>query len=154
MRLYLAQHGNAPTNQFGERKLSEQGKTDCENVANFAKISGIEVDFIYCSEKERAQQSAGIFAEKLGCTEKIEIKKGLLPDSDTDEWVHFANALEKSGLIIAHQPFIGKLAANLICGNVDRQFFQIYEAGLICLEKTGNLNWQLSFSLPPFLFSH
>ena len=66
MRLYLVQHGEAVVKDGDPaRPLTDRGRRDAGKTAEFLRIAGITVDIIWHSAKQRARETAEIFAEIL-----------------------------------------------------------------------------------------
>ena len=68
MKLYLVQHGEAKSEKEDpDRSLTDRGTAEIRAVAEAAKRAGLKPAQIYHSGKTRAQQTADILADALGC---------------------------------------------------------------------------------------
>jgi phosphohistidine phosphatase len=120
--IYLIQHAESvPEKEDPARPLSDEGKATMEKVAAFAARLEIKPDFIFHSEKLRAQQTAEILAHHLGLTDKLQERQGLGPlgpVAPVAQWLEEQAAKGLVGLaIVGHLPFLDKLASLLITDN-------------------------------------
>ncbi len=87
MFLYLVQHGEAKKEaEDPERSLTDKGIEDVRKVAAFVKKSGIHISEIFHSAKQRARQTAQLFAEQLKPERGIDQSDNLLPMDDPGLW--------------------------------------------------------------------
>ena len=74
MKIYLIRHGQTTgdvEDRYGgayDDELSDKGKTQVQELANEISDSGIEI--LFCSPMIRAQQTAKVLKEKIGCEMK------------------------------------------------------------------------------------
>ena len=67
MRVYLVQHGESKSEgEDPQRRLTDKGLGEVQNVANFLRPLKIAVDAIWHSGKARAQQAGELLAEAVG----------------------------------------------------------------------------------------
>ena len=122
MDIYLIQHAESvPEIEDPARPLSDEGKATMEKVAAFAARLKIKPDFIFHSEKLRAQQTAEILARHLGVTDRLRERQELGPldpVAPVAQWLKEQTAKGLVGLaIVGHLPFLDRLASLLITDN-------------------------------------
>jgi phosphohistidine phosphatase len=120
--IYLIQHAESvPEKEDPARPLSDEGKSTMEKVAAFAARLKIKPDFIFHSEKLRAQQTAEILARHLGVTDRLRERQELGPldpVAPVAQWLKEQTAKGLVGLaIVGHLPFLDRLASLLITDN-------------------------------------
>jgi phosphohistidine phosphatase len=135
MDVYLMQHGQAaPADVDPQRPLTADGRRSVELVCAHAAACGVHLDRIVHSGKLRAEQTAGILAEALGCL-RVDQVDGLSPNSAVQD---AADALvdptrEGSLAIVGHLPFLDRFAALLVAGDCTAQVVAFRNAGLVKL---------------------
>ncbi|HSD59624.1 MAG TPA: phosphohistidine phosphatase SixA, partial [Burkholderiales bacterium] len=118
MRLYLLQHGDAvPESVNPDRPLSEKGRLDVKRLARFVGWSAFKAARILHSGKLRARQSAELMASEMGEGAAPEVHPGLNPNDAVGPVASEAAGWQQDVLIVGHMPFLGRLAAQLVCGN-------------------------------------
>lgn len=133
MTIYLVQHGKCLSKaQDPEKGLSEQGFDDVRRIAQVASNYGIVVDEILHSGKKRALQTAEIMADALGPPKKVRAVSGINPLDDVSSYAETL-AISSQCMIVGHLPFLEKLAAYLVTGQVQNPIFQLQNGGILCL---------------------
>lgn len=152
MKLYLSQHGEQlPKDDDANEPLSEKGKTDVTNVASFFSPETVEVNKIQHSVKQRAKETAELFAELIPLDVKIEERQGLKAMDDVQAMAHEVNALSENIMLVGHLPFMEKLCGILLTDNENRRPV-IFERGcLVCLELEEG-QWSINWVVKPGLF--
>lgn len=122
MDIYLIQHAESvPEKEDPTRPLSNEGKATMGRVGALAARLEIRPDLIFHSGKLRARQTAEILARHLGLLDGVREKQGLGPldaVAPVDEWLRDEAASGVTGLaIVAHLPFLDRLASLLIAEN-------------------------------------
>jgi len=142
MDLYLMRHGEALTKAEAkvgtdtQRPLSSAGIEVVRGVAQRMKslIAG-HVDLILSSSLIRAMQTAQLMGRALGCDDRIEVCRMLLPDADPEQLLDRLRGLNQQAVVLAvgHQPLLGRIATQLALGAaVDS--FNFKPAGIAWLE--------------------
>lgn len=134
MAIYIAQHGKyLSKDQDPEKGLSPLGRQEVERIAQVAAHYKAKISSIVHSGKHRAVQTAEIFAEALTLSDNIHKIDGINP---LDDVAAFADGLDISSnvLIVGHLPFLEKLVAYLITGQIEKPVFRIQNGGIICLD--------------------
>ena len=152
MSLYLVQHGlSLPKDQDPERGLSGAGIADVERIAQVAKGYDVPVAAIFHSGKKRARQTAEIFAVALSPEGGVAETAGLNPMDDVKAFSRNLS-FHDNHMFVGHLPFMEKLAAFLITGNVDQPVFQFQNGGIVCLDQYGDPGgWVIKWTLMPHI---
>ena len=152
MAVYLVQHGvSLPKDQDPERGLSEAGIADVKRIAEVAKGYEIPVSSIFHSGKKRARQTAEIFASALKPGRGVAEMAGLNPMDDVQAFSKNLS-FQENHMFVGHLPFMEKLTAFLITGNVNRPVFQFQNGGIVCLDQYGDQGgWVIKWTLMPHI---
>ena len=88
MEIYILRHGEAEERETGladrDRKLTAKGKRDLKAVLKVARKLRLRPDLILTSPLRRAQETAAIAAEVLGCKNVVETRN-LLPGASPEQ---------------------------------------------------------------------
>jgi phosphohistidine phosphatase len=152
MRVYLVQHGESRSEEEDpERRLTDEGVRDVQNVARFLQPLGLKLDTIWHSGKPRAQQTAEILASAVSASQGMLQRKGLAPK---DPVVPVKQAIEQSAgdlMIVGHLPFLGKLAALLVADNEETEIVAFRFGCVVCVERVEDGPWKLAWMIVPSL---
>jgi phosphohistidine phosphatase len=174
MRVYLVQHGEAEEKTVNpERPLTVKGRADVTLVATFLKKAAIRPEMVLHSGKQRAQETAELFAGILGCG-SVEPRDGLAPMDPVLPVDYYLQGVGQSVMLVGHLPFMDKLASFLLAddnedsGTVAFQMgavefqgiwrrpdwsgtvaFQM--GGVVCLEQGPNTSWSIQWAVNPEL---
>lgn len=147
MNLYILRHGQAESIGDQESQLTETGKLETYKVASWLKSQNTQVDLIFSSPKQRAQQTAQIFKEELPVAEPIQIIEDLKPNKKPENILPLLDGAAFNNILIAsHMPFVGRLLHALIA-NDDEKAIPFEPSGLACVELaeikygSGELRW-------------
>lgn len=157
MEIYLSQHAQAKSSKEDPaRPISEEGESITRRVAEYLEKVGIKVDNIYHSGKLRAKQTADILAKSICLTGRAEMKSGLEPSDDVRpivEWLEqHASEEINSIVIVAHLPFLNKLASLLTSGNENAHIVMFHNSGLVKLvPKPSGRDYSIEWILTPQL---
>lgn len=152
MRIYLVQHAQAKSKEEDpDRPLSDHGIRDAERLAVFlGDRTEVEVAAIHHSGKNRAEQTAGIFAGKLHPEGGIHAADGLGPLDDPAEWADRLSEEKGDVMLVGHLPHMSRLASHMLLGEPDREILHVQNAGVICLEGQEEA-WKLEWMMVPAL---
>ena len=152
MAVYLVQHGvSLPKHQDRERGLSEAGIADVKRIGEVAKSYNVSVASIFHSGKKRARQTAEIFASALNPEGGVAEMMGLNPMDDVQAFSKNLS-FQENNMFVGHLPFMEKLTACLITGNVNRPVFQFQNCGIVCLDQYGDQEgWVIKWTLMPHI---
>ncbi len=150
MALYLVQHGKSlPKDQDPNQGLSEEGKTETERIAKIAADEGLAVSQIRHSVKDRARQTAEIFARALNPQQDIQEISGIKPMDDVAEAAANLDPSENV-MLVGHLPFMERMTAFLITGSIDQPIFKFQNSGIVCLDKDPDSQaWVILWALSP-----
>ena len=148
MALYLVQHGKSrPKQEDPHQGLSDQGRADTERIAQVAKGYGVPVAMIQHSGKERARETAEIFAGFLAPEQGVVQVDGIKPMDDVERFAGSVDPAENA-MVVGHLPFMEKLVGLLVAGALDNRVFRFQNSGIVCLDKD-ETGWFISWTLMP-----
>ena len=129
------QHGEAlPADVDPDRPLAEVGRRNVLLVAAHAAARGVRVERIVHSGKLRAEQTAEILADALGCS-VVEEVDGLNPNGDVRRAAHTLvdRMAEGSLAVVGHLPFLDRFASLLVAQEPEAQVVAFRNGGLVKL---------------------
>lgn len=150
MRLYLIQHGEATSKEINpDRPLSDRGASDVQRLAVSLAGRGIGAARIVHSGKTRAKQTADALAAAAEPRVAPEAVDGLSPTDSVERMGTRIVEWTKDTMIVGHEPFLGKLAARLLCGDENGVSVAFVPGTAACLERGDDGRWSLVWMLPP-----
>jgi len=148
MQLYLVQHGPALTKEEDpNRPLSEAGQKLAKRSAAHAARLGVRVSEIRHSDKLRAAQTAEAFEAALGAARRQ--AEGLAPNDDVSGIRREVQSREENLMIVGHLPFLGRMAAALLCQDESMPVVAFEQAGVVRLDRDEGGRWSLRWAIPP-----
>jgi len=152
LAIFLSQHGkSAPKDVDPKRGLTEQGAAEVKHVASLLRQGRVQVAGIQHSGKDRARQTAEIFAAVLKPAEGLTDCSGLGP---LDDVTMFAKRLDATAnkMYVGHLPFMQRLVSYLTIGDPERMVIEFQNGGVVCLDydvDTGSwiIKWAVVTSL-------
>lgn len=136
MKIGIVRHGQAVpgADLDGERRLTEQGKQEVEQLAIWlaeqVNTQPFSPSFVMASPYFRAQQTAEILARHLALP--VKTHAGMTPSGDAkllvDEW---CTRLEQDCLLVSHMPLVGRLTSLLTEGIVSSRPWLTAECQLL-----------------------
>ncbi|MDX8396033.1 MAG: phosphohistidine phosphatase SixA [Mariprofundaceae bacterium] len=153
MRVYLIQHGLAKDKADDvERPLSPQGLEDITRTAGFLSLfEKPKPSKLVHSGKLRAKQTAEMFAEAWGNL-VVEEMIDLAPNSDPSVWSAHLASMNDDVALVGHLPHLSRLAGLLLAGDASREVVHFRNAGVLCLERSEDGQWCVSWQVNPTLF--
>jgi phosphohistidine phosphatase len=152
MKLYLVRHGESSTGvSDNERPLSEKGKTEIQGLANVLSPLRIQVSQIFHSEKRRAEQTALILASAIKSYHPPELRLDLDPLASVAPIVNESYSWHDDIMLVGHMPFMGILAAKLVCGNENENVVNFTTGCIVCLEQIEQRRWVINWVINPKL---
>ena len=150
--IYFAQHGLAvDKSDKPERPLSATGIQQTRSIAARLSISNIPVSRIFHCGKQRAAQTAEIFAATLAVS-TISVAGQLSPNDDVTLLANNLN--EDNALYIGHLPHLEKLVSFLVTGSDEDNIIKFQNSAIVCLIKIDS-HYQIEWFLTPELtYSH
>ena len=156
-RVYLYRHAHAVTEEEDPaRPLSEHGEQQVRAFADFLRIGGgLHVTRVWHSPLLRARQTADLLCDRLGIDGTRREIDGLLPFDDVRGVARRLSGFGYPLLVVGHEPHLGRLAAALVCGNVDQELVDFKKGGMLCLErestKSRAILWRIRWYVTPSL---
>ena len=154
MRVYLVQHGESKSEEEDpQRRLTDKGIGEVQNVANFLRPLKLAVDAIWHSGKARAQQTGEMLAEAVWARGHLLQREGLGPK---DHVATTREALEQTDgdlMIVGHQPFLGKIVALLVTGSEENEIVEYQVGSVVCIERRDNGKWKVAWMITPSLLN-
>lgn len=152
MMLYLVQHGLAEMADVDPlRPLSAKGRRDVERMALTLGKTGLRVGAIRHSTKLRARQTAGLLAARLLRGGAAQEASGLAPNDPVEAWIPTLAVAGTDTMLVGHQPFMGRLVAELVCGRSSSPVLAFQPGMVAALERNGSDGWVLAWALPPWV---
>lgn len=153
MKIYLLRHGDGiATGSDDERPLSGKGKSDIQHLANFISPLKLSIAYLLHSKKFRAQQTAKILSSGITINKGIETRSELDPLAFVGDMIEEIYARNEDLLLVGHMPFMGKLAAQLMIGNKEKDIVAFKTGTMLCLEQVENRQWIIRWMINPELF--
>lgn len=140
----LLRHGDAMSGEENpQRPLTAAGREQVDKVAGLVAALSLELDEVRHSGKQRARETAEIFAVRVGLRpDRILEVSGLKPKDDVE---CVAEEIEGGGMSVAlvgHLPFMGLLASRLLSGRAGRLQIRFGDAGCMVLSRMEG-GWRL-----------
>lgn len=141
MEIYVLRHGEAEERETGladrDRKLTAKGKRDLKDVLKMARKAEVAPELILTSPLRRAQETAAIAAEILGCKDVVETRN-LLPGASPEQiWKEIGTDYKVEKILLAgHQPHLGSLIGLLLEAAI---MVDLKKGSLVRIETHGNL---------------
>lgn len=154
MALFLVQHGKSAAKDVDpQKKLTDQGKSDTERIAQVAKNYNIPVRMVVHSGKKRAEQTAAIYTSILPGNLPLASVSGIAPLDDVKAFAATIDP-DENLMVVGHLPFMERLVSYLTTGLKDTCVYKFQNSGIICLdrsidEKDGSINWFIKWTLNP-----
>jgi phosphohistidine phosphatase len=150
MLLYLVQHGEATSKEVDpERPLTDQGANDVQRLGVLLAKRGVGAARILHSGKTRTRQTADALAAVTEPRLKPETIDGLEPMAPPAPMATRLVEWTKDTVLVGHQPFLGRLAARLLCGREDGFVVDFVPGTAMCLKRDSDGVWSLIWMLPP-----
>jgi len=148
MAVYLSQHGKSASKGIDpNRGLTEEGATEVKHVASLLQQGRIHVASIQHSGKDRARQTAELFAMAVNPVEGVLVCNGLDP---LDDVTVFAKKLDAGAdqMYVGHQPFMQRLVSYLITDKPERPVVEFQNGGVVCIDfDSDNKCWIIKWIL-------
>lgn len=118
MKLWVLRHGEAEPQASSDaaRRLTPHGREQVLRSA--AHLLGQVPQLILASPYVRAQQTAALVHEALGCDKPVQTVPWLTPESDPQQVISQLDTLGvEQVLLVSHQPLVGALVSLLEHGH-------------------------------------
>ena len=152
MALYLVQHGKSLSKDVDpEQGLSDEGRSEVQQIADVAKEYRVKVSRIAHSGKKRARQTAELFGNALTPSQDIEERGGLKPLDDVTAVADTLDTRENL-MLVGHLPFMERLTNHLVTGSTEGLVFKFQNGGILCLDQDSESgSWFIKWSLMPHI---
>jgi len=149
VKIYLVRHGAAEHPAMDPRRsLSDEGRREVEAMAEALRGRGAAPVWIDHSPKARAVETAAILGEALAPSVARGMRADLVPLGPVDNVVVELAIRDGDGMLVGHMPFMADLACALM-GPKLGNYPQFPTAGVMCLERTANGEWEQHWMLAP-----
>ena len=141
MDIYVLRHGEAEERETGladrDRKLTAKGKRDLKEILKLARKAEVSPALILTSPLRRAQETAAIAADVLGCKQVMETRN-LLPGASPEQiWKEICSDYKVEKILLAgHQPHLGSLIGLLLEAAV---MVDLKKGAMVRIETHGKL---------------
>jgi len=150
MKLYIVRHGRAASSAVDpQRALTQQGRAEVRKLADFIRRLDISVDSVWHSGKLRAAQTAEILAAAMTVKDPLTAHPGLAPNDHPSPILAELIPADRDTMIVAHLPFVARLASLLLVGSDTHYPISFREATTACLEQPSNNHWQIEWLIGP-----
>jgi phosphohistidine phosphatase len=132
-----------------QRHLTRKGRKDARALGKSLRPHKLRLKRIWHSGLPRAVETAEEIAPFLRGPAKLVRQPGLLPG---DSPANLARKLAKANddlMIVGHEPFLGRLAAQLVVSRPTASIVRLRKPSIACLERDDDDDaWRLSWMLP------
>jgi len=123
-------------------------------TADFLQRAGIHVGCMNHSGKLRAQQTAEILATAvLRQGKEPVVMKGMLPQDSVEACIDSLADGGPDRMLVGHLPYMSRLAAFLVIGQVDRQVVNFQTGSVVCLDHDERTGWNIDWMVRPELLT-
>jgi len=126
---------------------------EVKHVVSLLQQGHVQVAGIQHSGKDRARQTAEIFAAALNPAQGLTNCEGINP---LDDVTAFAKNLDTTAnqMYVGHLPFMQRLVSFLMIGDPERVVVEFQNGGVVCLDyNVDNGCWTIKWNLVPNLGS-
>jgi len=149
MKVYLVRHGKYLTpDKDLAGSLSKEGIDETKKIAKLLKKKKIKVDIMWHNKKIRTAQTARIFLKIIGALETLP-RDDLGPADSVNKFPESIHSLNRDLMIVGHNPFLQKLATQLLSGITRFDAIYLPNSGIVCLDF--DQSWKILWSLGPAL---
>ena len=155
MKVYLVQHGQAKSkDEDPTRGLTDLGIAALAMAAAFCgRQASMSVETVYHSGKQRALQTAGVFAEQLGPVKGVVDTDGLAPMDDPSIWAERLGEQDQDVMLVGHLPHLAKLTARLLGAPDTTMPVRFHNGGVVCLQRSEDGAWSVDWIVVPELLA-
>ena len=152
MKLYLVQHGEACAKEVDpDRPLTDQGKAEIEQLADFLKRADIQVERVIHSGKLRAAQTAERLANAIAAGVELESSGIINPNDNPKAFDWQSDSWDRDTLVVGHLPFMAKLVSHLLIEDENRLITAWQPGSIVCLQRENGAHWRLNWMIRPEL---
>lgn len=148
MLSYFVQHGIAESSEINaNRPLTEHGRKETQHVASHLKRHGVKIDNIYHSGKQRAVETATIFASVLNAPEPS-LLSGMSANDEPNLLI--GQIKQDSTMFVGHLPNMQRVVSTLLTGDDSINTISFKNSAVACIEQiddSNHLKWFLTADL-------
>jgi len=136
-----------------QQALTENGKAGVSKMAKYLSDCKIHIAQIMHSPKNRAKQTAEIFATELQ-SDCSEVESILSPEADVGTMLDYIKNLSSDTMLVTHLPFIAKLLSALVIN--DENFYPLSNfvpCTAVCLEYYQDQRYIINWLLRPSIIN-
>jgi len=149
LRCYLVRHGEAVSASLDpQRPLSARGRAEVAELGQLALSRDVKVAEVRHSGLLRAQQTAEILAGYLQPAGGLRPTAGLLPEDDPEFVKSELEAAVQPILLVGHLPFMSRLTALLVRGDVAQSMTEFSPATMVYCAKIDAV-WRIEWQIEP-----
>ena len=154
MRLYLVRHAQAADEPDDpERHLTRKGRKDARTLGKSLRPHKLRPTQIWHSGLARAVETAEELAPYLRGPAKLKKRPGLEPDDSPSSAAKIIAKAKDDVMIVGHEPFLGRLASQLLVSRASAAVLRLRKPSIACLERDDDddiegARWRLSWMLP------
>ena len=79
---------------------------------------------------------------------------GINPNDDIEVFAEKLNEFPDNSMFVGHLPFMAKIIAHLVTGNIDSVLTAFQPGSIVCLTEDENNHWQIAWMLRPELIKN
>ena len=150
MNVYLIRHAEAALKEIDpERNLTEQGVRDAQRLAEILAPLDLRVETVWYSPKPHASQTAAAVASSIAPPGAASVRDGLLSFDPVKPIARLLNRADSDIAIVGHEPFLGRLAARLVCRRASRPLVELDKPSALCLRRDVEGAWRIAWLISP-----
>jgi phosphohistidine phosphatase len=140
----LVRHGDAMSEEEDPRRpLSAAGREQVDRVAGLVAGFSLDLEEIRHSGKDRARETAEIFAARIGVApDRVREASGLKPKDDVEKVAEGLESEGRSVALVGHLPFMALMTSRLLSGDIDRLKSRFGDAGCLVIARMEG-GWRL-----------
>ena len=149
MKLYLLRHAQAEEGADDpRRRLTRKGRKDADALGKLLGRHKLRVRTIWHSGYDRALETAERVAAHLRGPARLVRQRGLTPTDSVLKTAQRLAKLDDDLMIVGHEPFLGKLAAQLVLSRASVPLVRLRKPSVVCLEQDEQQRWRIAWMLP------
>lgn len=159
--IWIIRHAEAlPDGNDDTRELSAHGRWQANGLGRFLRQLALPPPEIFWhSELLRARQTTELLLETAGWQSVAEERSYLRPEDNPVALADQIAKMKQPIAIVAHNPFLTRLASWLVTGDAEAEAFQMEPATCLCLKHQIHLGgangpfrrYTVSWMIPPHL---
>ncbi len=153
MRLYLINHAHAvPRDRVtdtSKRPLSDKGRKDTVNFANFLKKTGETVDRILHVDTSWTLENAELLSKELGGVKVEATAYPLKADDDATPFIDEMNNCSENVALAGPSKVCYQVVGKLLAGRTEPHVAAFANGVCVCLERNDDGTWIMQWMIRP-----